>query len=148
MALLEDAFKGRALSTTGLGFLALALPLFVPSLRKPWLPVLTEGVKLYLEASGEVEIELTDQLAEFALGRLVDALAAPKEEHEQRIERVLSKYKKRARKRANRWGRTETGREARYQKHMSDLRSKVARRHASASGEKQIAWEGILQQMG
>ncbi len=132
---------------TGLGLLALALPLGLPSLRKRWVSVLAEGVKLYLEASGEVEIELIDNLAEFALGQLVEALAKPKDEHEERVQHVVTKYKKRARARSDRWARTETGREARYQQHMSRLRSKVARRHASASGEKQRAWEGVLKEM-
>ncbi len=148
MALLEDALKGRALSATGLGLMALVLPLAIPSSRKRWVPLLAEGVKLYLEASGEAEIELTDHLAEFALSRLAEALATPKNEHEQRVEHVLTKYKKRARARSNRWARTETGRQARYQQHISSLRSKVARQHAKASGEKQLAWEGVLQKMG
>ncbi len=148
MALLEDAFKGRPLVVAGLGLLGLVLPLGVPFLRKRWVAALTEGVKLYLEASGEAEIELMDALAEFALGRLVEALARPKDEHEERIEHVITKYKKRARARSDRWAKTETGREARYQQHISHLRSKVARRHASAAGEKQAAWEGVLKKIG
>ncbi len=80
---------------TGFGLLALALPLGVPSLRKRWVPALAEVVKLYLEANGQAEIELTDHLAEFALSRLVEALAMPKNEHEERVEHVLTKYKKR-----------------------------------------------------
>lgn len=148
MALLEDAFKGRPLVVAGLGLLALALPLGIPSLRKRWVAALGEGVKLYLEASGEAEIELMDTLAEFALGQFVEALAQPKDEHEQRIEHVITKYKNRAHARSNRWARTETGREARYQQHISHLRSKVAGRHASAAGEKQAAWEGVLRKMG
>ncbi len=148
MALLEDAFKGRSLEVTGLGLLALVLPLGIPSLRKGWVSVLTGGVKLYLEASGEAEIELIDDLAEFALGQLVQGLARPKDEREERVKDVISKYKKRARARSNRWARTETGREAHYQRHISDLRSKVARRQASASGEKQAEWERVWRKMG
>ncbi len=148
VALLEDALKSRSLTFTGLGLLALALSLGFPSLRKQWVAVLTEGVKLYFEASGEAEVELTEQLAEFALSRLVQALTKPEEERKERVKHVITRYKKRARARSNRWGRTETGREARYQQHISHLRSKVARRHASASGEKQIAWEGVLRQIG
>jgi hypothetical protein len=53
MALLKDVFKGRTVEVTGLGLLALVLPMGIPSLRKGWVSVLTEGVELYLEASGE-----------------------------------------------------------------------------------------------
>ncbi|RTL80096.1 MAG: hypothetical protein EKK29_20150 [Hyphomicrobiales bacterium] len=118
MGLLEDAFKGRSLDLTGLGLLALVLPLGIPSLRKGWESVLAEGVKLYLEASGEAEIELVDDLAEFTLGQPVQALAKPKDEHEERVEHVIAKYKKRARARSSRWARTEARREARYQQHI------------------------------
>lgn len=125
MALLEDLSVPK--SVLGLSLAIVALPFAFPSFRPLWATAVKGGVKLYLEANAEAQDGLIDTLVEGAVDQLVDAVAKPAEERDEKIPEIVSDFKDKARRRSNRKGRSPKDRELLYDRHMSKLRRKVAR---------------------
>lgn len=124
MALLEDLPVPK--SVLGLSLAIVALPFAFPSLRPLWATAVKGGVKLYLEANAEAQDGLIDTLVEGAFDQLVDAVAKPAEERDEKIPEIVSEFKAKARRRSNRKGRSPKDRELIYDRHMSKLRRRLA----------------------
>jgi hypothetical protein len=125
VALLEDLPVPK--SVLGLGLAIVALPFAFPSLRPLWGTAVKGGVKLYLEANAEAQDGLIDTLVEGAVDQLVDAIAKPVEERDEKIPEIVSNFKAKARRRSNRKGRAPKDRELLYDRHKSKLRCRLAR---------------------
>jgi len=144
MAIVEDLAKGNRIPLLGIGLLVIMVPFAFPSLRPAWAGMIKTGAKLYLEAEGDVDDAIMDRLAQNAVDLISDAIAGhPSEERSKAVAGIVDNYRKKARARADRHGRDEHGRKARYHRHLSRLRRKVLDRRAAAGLEHQASWEGV-----
>ncbi len=144
MALLEELPVPK--SILGLSLAIVALPFAFPSVRPLWATAVKGGVKLYLEASGEAENEMIDTLVEGAIDQLIDAIAKPAEERDEKIPEIVSDFKAKARRRSNRKGRGPKDRELLYDRHMSKLRRRLARLDSNPSTQPHM--EEIMKSVG
>jgi hypothetical protein len=143
MAVVEDLAKGGRIPLLALGLLVV-VPLAFPSLRPAWAGAIKTGAKLYFEAQGDVDDEIMDHLAQKAVDLIADAIAGyPPEERPEAVAGIVDSYSKKARARADRRGRDERGRKARYHRHLSRLRRKVLDRRATAGSKYQASWEKV-----
>ena len=148
MALVDDLLKGNPVAALGLGAAALAVPILFPSVRPQWAAAVKGGAKIFLEAEGGAEGDIIDNLAEKAIDQLADAMSRDTpEERKQASATVIANYKRRARTRADRFGRNGKDRDARFERHMARLRRKISHRHAKASRNEGAHWahvEGLI----
>ncbi|RTL85994.1 MAG: hypothetical protein EKK29_10800 [Hyphomicrobiales bacterium] len=145
MAAVEDLFKSNLPIALGLG-LTVALPAIFPSLRPRWSAAIKTGVKLYLEASGEAEVDLIDSLAEGALDQLAALIARPAEKLDDKVTHVVSAYKAKARARSHRWGFSEEDRRKRYDRHIAKLCDKISCR-CDTAGDHGAVWDMALEKL-
>ncbi|MEZ0167806.1 hypothetical protein [Microvirga sp. TS319] len=144
MAFVENILKTHPGPILGLGLVALAVPVVLPSLRPQWATAVKAGAKLFFDAEGGAEGDIISHIAEKAIDQLADAVAhgTPKE-RDDAVAGIITAYEGKARARSNRLGWGERDCQARYERHLSCLRRAVSRRHVAASGEPRKAWERI-----
>ncbi len=127
MAGFEDVLKNHPVELLGVGAL-LAAPLASPSIRPQWTAAAKEIVKLFLEAEFDAQGDLIDALAETTVEQLVALLAAPPAARGRKAARIASHFKRKARGRANRWGRSDGERAERYRDHIAALKRRLSSR--------------------
>ncbi len=138
MARLEDVLKNHPAELLGLGAL-LAAPLVIPSIRPQWAAVTKEVVKLFLEAEFDAHGDLIESLAGTTVEQLVGILSSPPAEREQKAARIAARFEKKARRRANRWGRNDGERQIRYRRHVDAVKRLIASRPEASCFETAFA---------
>jgi hypothetical protein len=140
MPLLEDALEGGPLTAIGIGAVGLMLGVAFPASRTALAPVLKAATKLFLEAEFEAHSALLEDLVDTTIDRLLNVTeTGSQSERYQATKHVLDRFKKRARARAKRHGRTPDDRRLRYRHHYVVLHKRLARRREKATGLQRVA---------
>ncbi|MBV8616207.1 MAG: hypothetical protein JOY66_20900 [Acetobacteraceae bacterium] len=129
---------------------AFALPRLFPQLAPPLRAAIKTGASLFLEAEFEAEGGLIDTLVSQTLEALLDeaAKAGTPEERKRSTRRVMHRFERRARARAQHWGGDDKAeRTRRYRRHVAHLRRAIAEAVPSRSPEERAlldeAVEGV-----
>jgi hypothetical protein len=136
MASVEDMLGGHLLVTVAIGATALVLTRVLPGLSPPLRSAIKGGLSLLLEAEGEAEGGIIEQLAETALTTVMERLSGPGSTNERRdaARAAIEDYKQTARTRARRYGSDPDDRSARRGRHLAALRRKLHRAKSHAAG--------------
>ena len=129
MALLEDTLSGKVTAAVAVSAAALALTRLFPQLAPPLRSALKTGASLFLEAEFEAEGGLIDTLVSQTLEALLEnaAKARTPEERKRSARRVMHRFERRARARAQHWGGDDNAaRSRRYRRHVAHLRRAIA----------------------
>jgi predicted exporter len=123
-----DLIKGRPGATLlGLGILAAASQIALPSLRKRWASALKSGTKLFLEAEIEAHNAMVDRLVDTTVDRLLYMTARGSEdERKAAAEGIVCQFKESARARAQRSGWDVRDAEMRYYRGVRELRRRIS----------------------
>ncbi len=140
MLALEDIVKAEPGAAIAVGLLVLAAPVLVPSLRPELRPILKSAAKLFVEAEFGADGAIIEQLADAAIDDILDAGARGSEpERNSRIEARVQRFTRRARHRAQRMGRDEADRQARYRRHVHILQRRLSLGRARKTGTRREA---------
>jgi hypothetical protein len=150
MASVEDIFGGNLLVTVAVGATALLLPRVLPGLSPPLRSAIKGGLQLFLEADGEAEGGIIEQLAETALNTALERLSGPGPADERRgaARDAIEDYKQTARTRARRYGSDAEDRSARRHRHLTALRHKLHRAKAQATGARAHDLDMLMNALG
>lgn len=150
MASVEDILGGHLLVTVAIGATVLALTRVLPGLSPPLRSAIKGGVSLLLEAEGEAEGGIIEQLAETALTTVMERLSGPGPANERRdaARAAIEDYKQTARTRARRYGSNPGDRSARRGRHLAALRHKLHRAKTRATGARAQDLDILMNALG
>jgi DNA-binding transcriptional ArsR family regulator len=142
----EDIGKPNLVGLVALGLVSAILPKLLPEMR----PAMGTAVKLVLDLLTESEAEAAEELMQAlvsgTIAEINRQLAQPADQDQSRqaVERTMSHFKRRARRRADSWGKDAHDQQRRYRRHLTKLREAVA-----ASKDQQEGWRrDILDDLG
>ena len=145
MALLDDLLKGKAATAVGLSVVALAVPVIFPALRPQWAALVKSGARLFFEAELGADNEIMDRLVDATVDGLLAVMSGGSEEDRKRAaEAEVHAFKAMARARAHRKGWDEADRQARYHRHVSNLRYKVSCLRSGESDSNRVVLEHVV----
>ena len=138
VALVEDLLKGNLLTVAALGATAIVLPKVLPNLSPSLRSAIQGSVSLFLESESEAEGGIIVRLANETLEAVLASLSGPGSaaERHQAAEAAGEDFKRTAHARARRYGRNESGRSARYKRHIAALHRRLERARSDHTGAK------------
>ena len=150
MPSVEDIFGSHLLVTVAVGATAVLLPRVLPGLSPLVRSTLKGGLQLFLEAEGEAEGGIIEQLAETALTTAMERLSGPGPAHERRdaARAAIEDYKQTARTRARRYGSDAQDRSARRGRHLAALRRKLHRAKTNATATQAQDLDMLMDSLG
>ncbi len=141
VALAEDFLKGNLLVAAAVGATALVLPKVLPDLSPSLRSTVKSALSLFLECESEAEGGIVNRLADHALQGVLKNLSGPGSDEDKRkaAGAVVERFKHTARTRARRYGRDETSRKTRYNRHIKALRQAFGRAGSRQTGKNAAA---------
>jgi hypothetical protein len=142
----EDFGKPNLVTLLTLGLVSAVLPKLLPDMR----PAVGTAAKVVLDLVTESEAEAAEELMQALVsGTIAEinrqlAQPADPDQSRQAVESTVTRFKRRARSRAHRWGADEHDRQRRYRRHLTKMREGLDR-----SKERHVGWQrDILDDLG